>query len=163
METAVEIEGIFGMKENVRKLKTGTIEGWVKVKVETIGRGGKQELVKWRQGIWFSFVGFVFVGSGVNMPENAGTSLNSLTGSDLQVKQTDVLPAGPTPTAAPWSVQMFLNMCWQAEEKGDREKNEKAGGITLCLLWCCLLVLMGLGTLKALKLVWPVWPSGHPG
>ena len=48
--------------------------------------------------------------------------------------------------------------------KSFREQKRRTDGwrgLLLCLLGCCLLLLMGLGTLKALKAVWPLWPRGR--
>lgn len=78
------------------------------------------------------FVGFVFVGGGVN-------GLMGLSGWD-QSEQSR------------WDQSGFT-----CSPQGGRSHQLRGGGggggVTLSLLWCCLLALMGLGTLKALKLV----------
>lgn len=88
------------------------------------------------------------------MPENAGTSLNSLTGSDLQVKQTDTLPgahrvgARGSPPSSPDVPEYVMTSRREKRQRwieSEERERERRGGITLCLSLVLFVGLNGTG------------------
>lgn len=124
----------------------------------------KQERVKLGLRIRVCLVGLVFVGCSVNglmCLRMLGPVRTVSLGRTSRSHRLWVLPAAHGFNSHTSSLSC-PGMRWTAGEKMEME-GKKERGITLRLPWCCLLVLMGLGILKALKLVWPVWPLGHTG